>query len=177
VGSPSFLARVREIRLKVQRSRSKDLFLLLVWSAAFGGLLYLYTVKGHNRFWLSLAITYILTCYWFGYVTCARIGLRPKKFVIGVGSDLAAFVMIVYLMLWLVCAVLWGWVGLVSTPIEIVLCIRRIASRGSAAEAPVLPVTPENDWGYSQSNMPQYPQPWGTDPSVSTTRPTSHRRK
>lgn len=163
--------------MKVQRSRSKDLFLLVVWAAAFGSLLYLYAVKGHNKFWLSFAIAYILTCYWFGYVTCARIGLRPKKFVIGIGSDLAAFVMILYLMLWLVCAVLWGWVGLVSTPIEIVLCIRRLASRGPGTEPPVPPVTPENNWAYFQPNVPRYSQSWGTDTSTSTARPTSHRRK
>lgn len=119
--------------MKVQRSRSKDLFLLVVWVAAFGGLWYLYAVRGQNRFWVSLAVPYVLTCYWFGYVTCARIGLKPRKFVIGIGDDLAAFVMIIYLTLWLVCAVLWGWVGLVSTPVEIVLCIRRLAAKSPTA--------------------------------------------
>ena len=173
--------------LKMQPSRNRDLFLLIVWVAAFGALFYLYDAKGHNygpeshnKLWLSLLVSYVITSFWFGYVTCARIGLRPRRFVIGIGNDLAAFVMIIYLTLWLACAVIWGWVGLASTPIEMALCIRRLAARRHQTEPPPPPVALENNWAYFQANAPQDRQPWGSNASnrpARPARPASHRRK
>jgi hypothetical protein len=109
---------------------------LIAWAATFGSLLFLFVGKGfhdphhpkvHAPAYVGFLMAYLLTSFWFGYVTCARVGLRgPKSLFLSIGSDLGAFLMIISLMFWLVFIVLWGWVGLVSTPIELALCVRRV---------------------------------------------------
>jgi hypothetical protein len=175
--------------LKMQPSRGRDLSLLVVWIAAFGAIFYLFefgghNIKGRNAAWFPLVFAYAMTSYWFGYVTCARIRLRPRSFFIAIGDDLGVFIMIIYICLWGACAVIWGWVGLVSTPVEIALCIRRIVSSGRPAVPPVHtgPYFQPNDFqpnapGYYQPAGPQYPQPSEPDPAARPARPAGHRRK
>jgi hypothetical protein len=136
-GDQRFFDRGRGAPLRARRSRSGDLFVLIAWAATFGGLLYLFVVKGfhdphhakvHTPSYVGFLMAYLLTSFWFGYVTCARMGLRgPKSLFLSVGSDFGAFLMIISLMFWLVFIVLWAWVGLVSTPIEVALCVRRVS--------------------------------------------------
>jgi hypothetical protein len=76
----------------------------------------------------SVILGYYCASFWWGWVTLRRIFPRWGRFRLYAASGAPGSLMVAISIKWILIAIVCNIVGLVSQPIEIILCIRRIMS-------------------------------------------------